>query len=354
MRQLVSLLLFAGLVVLQGGCTTIHDLGIPSAQFDTIRFDHVEISVGGLDARLDVVIQFLVDNPTGTRFVIPRHDFAVLMGRPGEAESQMTRVHADTQDPTTVPAHDQAPIVYHVPLSLNPVTANRALAYLGYEAVYQLQASVDLGPLNPPAGAPTLKHRGQIKLPLPPRIVPDGAPSFQFVGGLQHIDLSGIRSVMRPAVDAITSFGVEHIPGLGSKWTEFLGAFNQLQGGIDYPGPATEGVKITVPVRVINQNHFEIELPAFAAAARIGGTANPVLDLRLTPGSGTTLTRPQRTIGPRGPLGSKRLNAESIVRWKDLEDGLPQLLRPNSLDSIQLSGSVSVDLGYGPIKITYP
>jgi hypothetical protein len=76
-----------------------------------------------------------------------------------------------------------------------------------------------------------------------------------------------------------------------------------------------------------------------------------VLDLRLTPGTGTALNRAQRTIGP---LGSKRLNAESTVRWKDLGDGLPQLLRPNGLASVQLSGSVSVDLGYGPIRITYP
>jgi hypothetical protein len=351
MKQAVLILLSAGLAVGATACTTIHELGIPSAQFDAIKFDHVEISAASQEARLNVVLRFLVDNPTGTRLMIPRHDFGVLMGLAGQPESQMTQVHADTKALTTVPAGGQAIIDYVIPLSLSPITANRALAYLGHDAVYQFQATVDLGVLNPPAGAPTLKHRGRVRLPLPPRIVADGVPSFEFVGGLEQINLIALKSMMQPAVSAIASFGAEHIPGLGSVWTDFLTAFNRLNAVINYPGPSTEGVRITAPVRVINQNHFDIELPSFATTAGIVGTSNPVLDLRLTPGSGAQLNRAQRTIPA---LGSKRLNAVTTARWKDLADGLPQILRPGGLSNVQLSGSVSADLGYGPVKITYP
>jgi hypothetical protein len=350
MKQIAPLLLCAGLL-LGAGCTTIKELGIPTAQFDAIRFEQAEVLVASQEARLTVVLQFRVDNPTGTRLIVPRHDFAVLMGLEGQPESQMTQVHAGARTATTVPAGGQASVEYEIPLSLNPVSANRALAYLGHEAVYQFQASVDLGVLNPPAGPPTLKHRGRVKLPLPPRITPDGTPSFQFVGGLERIDLRALKSAMQPAVTAISDFGVGNIPFLGEHWNNFVAAFNQLNLRIDYPGPDTEGVSVTVPVRVTNQNHFGIELPAFASAARITGTANPVLDVRLTPGSGNALSEAQRTIGP---LGSKRLLAVSTARWKDLADGLPQILRPNGLSSVQLSGSVSVDLGYGPMKISYP
>jgi hypothetical protein len=350
MKQIAPLLLCAGLV-LGAGCTTIKELGIPTAQFDAIRFDQVEVLVASQEARLTVVLEFRVDNPTGTRLVIPRHDFAVLMGLPGQPESQMTQVHAGSKMSTTVPAGGHASVEYAIPLSLNPVSANRALAYLGHEAVYQFQASMDLGVLNPPAGPPTLKHRGRVKLPLPPRIALDGAPSFQFVGGLERIDLRALKSEMQPAVTAISNFGVGNIPLLGQHWNNFVAAFNRLNLLIDYPGPDTEGVSVTVPVRVTNQNHFEIELPAFASAARITGAANPVLEVRLTPGSGTTLSQAQRTLGR---LESKRLLAVSTARWKDLADGLPQILRPNGLSGVQLSGSVSVDLGYGPMKISYP
>lgn len=351
MRQAVCLLLCAGLVVVGAGCTTLKELGIPTAQFDAIRFDQVEVNIATQEARLNVVLRFLVDNPTGTRLAIPRHDFAVLMGLEGQSESQMAQIHAGAKALTMVPAGGQAAIEYEVPLSLNPVTANRALAYLGHEAVYQFQATVDLGVLNPPAGAPTLKHRGRIKLPLPPRIAPDGAPSFEFVGGLEHIDLTALKTMMQPAVAAIESFGVQLIPRLNDLWADFRAAFNRLNTVIDYPGPDTEGIRVSVPVRVTNPNHFEIELPAFATAARIVGTANPVLDARLTPGSGVQLNRQQRTIAA---LGFKRLNAVSTARWKDLADGLPQILRPDALSNVQLSGSVSVDLGYGPVRIVYP
>jgi hypothetical protein len=351
MRLAVFLLLLAGLVLCQGGCTTIHDLGIPSAQFDAIRFDQVEISVANQEARLDVVLRFLVDNLTGARLLIPRHDYAVLMGLEGQPESQMAQIHAAARATTIVPPGGQTAIEYAIPLSLTPAAANRALAYLGHEAVYQFQATVDLGALNPAGGAPTLKHRGQIKLPLPPRIVADGAPAFEFVGGLETIDLTALKSAMQPTVNLIESFGVGRIPGLGDAWSDFRAAFNQLTLVIQYPGRNTEGVRITTPLRVTNQNHFEIELPSFATAARIVGTPNPVLDLRLVPEQGTQLNRAQRTIPA---LGIKRLHAVSTARWKDLADGLPQILRPNGLSNVQLSGSVSVDLGYGPIKVSYP
>jgi hypothetical protein len=341
----------AGLALLAPGCTTMHALGIPNAQFDGITFTQLEVDVASQEATLDVALRFLVDNPTGTRLVIPRHGYAVLMKRPDQPDSAMTRIYTDTKDPRIVPAGGQTVLEYPMTLSLSPATVNQALAYLGWEAVYELQAIVDLGALNPPSGPPTLRHRGRLKLPLPPQIAIDGPPTFQFVGGLEHLDLAGIKNLMQPAVDAITSFGVQNIPLLGPAWTSFLTGYNQLRGGIDYPGPDTEGLKVAVPVRVVNPNHFEIELPSFATAARIAGTTNPVLDLRLTPGSGTALNRAQRTIGG---TSSKRLTAESTVRWKDLQDGLPQLLRPNGLASVQLRGSVSVDLGYGPVRITYP
>jgi hypothetical protein len=350
MRTISPLVLCAGLW-LGTGCTTIKELGIPTAQFDAIRFEQAEVLVATQEARLTVVLQFLVDNPTGTRLMIPRHDFAVLMGLPGQPESQMTQVHAGAKTLTMVPAEGHASVDYEIPLSLNPVGANRALAYLGHEAVYQFQATVDLGVLNPSAGPPTLKQRGRVKLPLPPRIALDGTPSFRFVGGLERIDLQALKSQMQPAVTAISAFGVGNIPLLGPHWNSFVAAFNRLNLIIDYPGPDTEGVSVTVPVRVTNQNHFAIELPAFASAARITGTENPVLDVQLTPGSGTTLSQSQRRIGP---LGSKRLLAVSTARWKDLADGLPQILRPNGLSNVQLRGSVSVDLGYGPMKISYP
>jgi len=156
---------------------------------------------------------------------------------------------------------------------------------------------------------------------------------------------------MQPAVDAITSFGVQNIPFLGPAWTNFLDGFNQIRGGIDYPGPDTAGLKVTVPVRFNNPKHCTSELPAFAETTRIGSTTDPVLDLQLRPGNGTALDRTQRRIGP---TSFKRLNAESLVRWKDLPAGLPQLLRPNGLASVHLSGSVSVDLGYGPVRVTFP
>jgi len=343
--------LAVGLALLTSGCATMHEIGIPNAQFDGISFEQLEVDVAGQEATLKVAVRFLVDNPTGTRLVIPRHGYAVLMGLADAPDSPMTRVYTDTLETTIVPAGGHAPLTYPMTLSLSPTAANRVLAYLGHEAAFQLQAMLDLGALNPPSGPLTVKHRGSFKLPLPPQIVVDGAPSFQFVGGLEHLDLSGIQGLMQPAVDFIRTFGVDHIPGLDSVWAQFMAGFNQLRGGIDYPGADTEGIKVTVPVRVVNPNHFEIELPSFAAAARIAGTTNPVLDLRLTPGSGTALNRAQRRIAA---TGSKRLAAESTVRWKDLQDGLPQLLRPNGLASVQLRGSVSVDLGYGPVRITYP
>jgi len=165
MRLSVALVLIAGGALFQTGCTTIHDLGIPSAQFDAIRFDHIEVSAGSQEARLDVVLRFLVDNPTGTQLLVPRHDYAVLLGLDGQPESAMTQIHASSQTRTLVPAHGQTPIEYVIPLSLNPVTANRALTYLGHEAVYQFQATVDLGALNPSTGAPTLKHRAPSSCP---------------------------------------------------------------------------------------------------------------------------------------------------------------------------------------------
>jgi hypothetical protein len=250
-----------------------------------------------------------------------------------------------------VPANGQAVIDYVVPLSLTPVTANRLLSYLGYEAVYQFQATVDLGPLNPGGGLPTLKHRGRVKLPLPPRIVAAGPPVFEFVGGLETLDLTALRAAMQPAVDVIESFGVSHIPLLGDAWHDFRAAFDELTLVIRYPGPNTAGVRVRTPLAVTNRNHFPIELPAFATAARIVGTPQPVLDLRLTPGTGTPLDRAQRTIPP---LGVEPLEAVATVRWKDLGDGLTQILRPDGLANVQLSGAVSVDLGYGPIRVTYP
>jgi hypothetical protein len=339
------------LALLAPGCTTVHELGIPNAQFDGITFTQLEADVASQEATLDVALRFLVDNPTGTRLVIPRHGYSVLLKRRDQPDFAMTRIYTDTKDPRIVPAGGQAVLEYPMTLSLSPATANQALAYLGWEAVYELRAIVDLGPLNPPSGPPTLKHRGRLKLPLPPRIVVDGVPTFQFVGDLEHLDLSGIKHLMQPAVDVINGIGASNIPGLGPAWDEFVDGFNRLQGRIDYPGPDTEGLKIAVPVRVINQNHFDIELPSFASMVRIAGTANPVLDLRLTPGNGTALNRAQRRIDP---LAFKRLKAESTVRWKDLGDGLSQLLGPNGFGNVQLSGSVSVDLGYGPVKITYP
>jgi len=343
--------LATSLVLLAPGCATMHEIGIPNAQFDGIAITQIEVDVTHPEARLDVVVRFLVDNPTGTGLLIPPHGYAVSMKRPTQPDSQMTRIHTGTKERLVVPAGGHAFLEYPVSLSLNPATATQVASYLGYEAVYELQATVDLGALNPPSGPPALKYRGRLKLPLPPQIVVDGPPTFEFVGGLQHLNLSGIQNLMRPVVDVITGFGVGNIPGLGSVWDKFLDGFNQLHGGIDYPGPATEGIKIMAPVRVINPNHFEIEMPSFATTARISGTTNPVLDLRLTPGNGTALSREQRQIDA---TRSKRLTAESTVRWKDLQDGLPQLLGPNGLASVQLRGSVSVDLGYGPVRITFP
>ena len=186
---------------------------------------------------------------------------------------------------------------------------------------------------------------------MPSRIVLAGPQRFEFVGGLARIDLTELKEAMQPAVDVITGIGVGNIPGLGGVWQEFLTAFNRLNLDIRYQGPNTEGVRIIAPLRVVNPNHFPIELPAFATSARITGTTNPVLDLRLTPGSVTQLNRGERTIlGQR----SKPLDAVSTVRWKDLADGLPPILRPDGLANVQLSGAVSVDLGYGPVRIAYP
>jgi hypothetical protein len=351
MRAIAAVGRVLGLAAVLAGCTTLHDLGVPTAQFDGIRFEQVEVSVASAAARLDVVLAFRVDNPSGTRLRVPRHAFAVRLGLPGQPAAPMTEVHAGTHGETPVPAGGHAVLEYTVPLSLDPAAANRALAYLGHEAVYEFQATVDLGPLNPPAGPPALTHRGRLRLPLPPRIVPDGPPTVTFVGGLERLDLRDLKRQMQPAVDAISSFGVAHVPGLGDAWSDFVAAFGQLDRVIRYPGPDTEGLSVTAPVRVLNPNDFPIELPAFALGARLPGAADPVLELHLTPGTGGTLTRAQRTIAG---LQSKRLRAVATARWKDLGGGLARLLEPDGLESAQLSGSVSVDLGYGPVRITYP
>jgi hypothetical protein len=149
-------------------------------------------------------------------------------------------------------------------------------------------------------------------------------PDVPVVGGLEHLDLSAIKNLMQPAVNVINDIGASNIPGLGAAWDKFVDGFNRLQGRIDYPGPDTEGLKITAPVRVVNPNHFEIELPSFATTARISGTTNPVLDLRLTPGTGTALDHAQRKINA---TSSKR----STRSRRCAEDpGRLRLLRPNA------------------------
>jgi hypothetical protein len=161
--------LAAGLALLAPGCATMHELGIPNAQFDGITFTQLEVDVANQEATLNVVVRFLVDNPTGTRLLIPRHGYAVLMGLPDRPDSEMTRIYTGTRERRIVPAGGHAVLEYPMTLSLSPTTVNQALAYLGWEAVYELQAIVDLGALNPPSGPLTLRHRGSLKLPLPPQ-----------------------------------------------------------------------------------------------------------------------------------------------------------------------------------------
>ena len=144
-----------------------------------VRRHHVqqqlEVDVANQEATLNVVVRFLVDNPTGTRLLIPRHGYAVLDGAPGPPGFEMTRIHTgDTGTPGSCRLGPRRASSTAMTLSLSPTTVNQALAYLGWEAVYELQAIVDLGALNPPSGPPTLRHRGSLKLPLPPQIAVDG------------------------------------------------------------------------------------------------------------------------------------------------------------------------------------
>ena len=74
---------------------------------------------------------------------------------------------------------------------------------------------------------------------------------------------------MQPAVNVINGHRrVEHSGPRGRLGQVRRRLQLGCTGRIDYPGPDTEGLKITAPVRVVNPNHFEIELPSFATTAR--------------------------------------------------------------------------------------
>ena len=352
MKAIYICFLCATLAGSLSSCQSLHDLGVPNAQFDAIRFEQAEISVADQEGSLDVVLAFKVDNPTATRLWIPRHTFAMRLGLEGQTEEQMTVVQTGTRSRVSVSPRAETTVEYTVPLSLSSSSANQLASYLGHEAVYQFDATVDLGALNPSGNPPRLRHRGTLKLPLPPQIALNGTPRFSFVGQLEEIDLTETQSKMAGVVGAINQLGPGTLPGVGPHWNQFMNAYNSLNTVVSYPGPNTDGVNIRVPMRVRNPNHFPIELPAFSSSVGLANASEPVVDLTLRPSTGNALNRNQRTIGARS---TRTVSAETTVRWSELPQGFQSILQSNGLNNaVEIEGSISVDLGYGPVKVAYP
>jgi hypothetical protein len=170
-----------------------------------------------------------------------------------------------------------------------------------------------------------------------------------FVDGLMNPP--GGTLVKKALEDVIDTVG-------GEKWDEFKKQWDKFTTSnvkFALPNANLEGIQVTVPFRVTNPNDFPIEVPVFAGAAGVQGSASPFTSTKIIPPG----------VPPAAPLdaaarkldghGSKDMNFIVTLRWRDLGDSMDFVnllgLDRNWQKSIQFSGETIFDLGYGPTRI---
>lgn len=123
-------------------------------------------------------------------------------------------------------------------------------------------------------------------------------------------------------------------------WTNFKtqwAAFKNTPAEIKYPGANVTGLIIEVPFIIENKNEFSIKVPHATTTAQLGNYTP--LAFQISDPSGSI---PKKQ--------SKEVKMTLMLDWQAATGGFAALLNGQSL-SPNLIGEVSLDLGYGPMKV---
>ena len=356
---------FFSVIVLAGflaGCAGPQtSVKVPTVSFQGMNFENVDTDVAAQHLAMDVLLRFKITNPLGVPLVLPEHEVKLQL----DGHDVAALMQTNTQ--LVVPGQGNASQVYRFHFDLG---RNDFQQYLGRDVPYTLVARVR--PVSFANLTLEFDHSDSLRLPLLPTIAPilDAPATLAFLGSTatETIDLTPIRNGMGAFVD-----GLMNPPGGmlvkkalgdvvdaigGEKWEEFKTQWDKFKASnvkFALPNANLEGIRVTVPFRVTNPNDFSIEVPVFAGAAGMQGSASPFTSTKLIPSG----------VPPAAPLdaaarkldghGSKEMNLVVTLRWRDLGDSM-DLVKLLGLDgnwqkSIQFSGETIFDLGYGPTRI---
>jgi LEA14-like dessication related protein len=334
---------------------------VPTVSFQGMNFENVDTDVAAQHVTMDVLLRFKITNPLGVPLVIPEHQVKLQLDDHDVAALMQTNAQL------VVPSQGNASEVYRFHFDLG---RNDFQQYLGRAVPYTLVARVR--PLSFADLTLEFDHSDSIRLPLLPTVTPiPGAPAtLAFLGNnaTDTIDLTPIRNGMGAFVDGLMNppggilvkKALEDVIDAvgGEKWDEFKKQWDKFTTSnvkFALPNANLEGIQVTVPFRVANPNDFPIEVPVFAGAAGVQGSASPFTSTKMIPPGVPSVAPLDATARKLDGHGSKDMNLVVTLRWRDLGDSMDFVkllgLDRNWQKSIQFSGETIFDLGYGPTRI---
>ncbi len=334
-------------------CATLPQARIPTVAFQSVTVSAIEPDIAGGQLSLDAALRFRFTNPLNRSITVPAHEFHLAV------DDEVLPFTLANQEPFVLEPESVIDIAYPFTFDLAPDGPLAAYDLLGRDVAYQFVSSVDITlPFSLGTRTVRMTHDGEIRIPLLPTVgLAPTLPTIRLLGTVQTWDVSGVRDVMTPFIDLLFAedlFGQPIIGRItsmlsvidtsaGDYWRDFVSAWESFQQGpgtVVVPTGLPDGVRIEVPFDLYNPNYFAIQAPQILADVRISGRQTSLSYLDVGPSATSTVPGRQ----------TRRLRVIAELRWSEIEGGMVALLTQESVN-VELSGEVTADVGYGPVRI---
>lgn len=357
--KLLSILFI--LTILAFSCSNMKALKVPTIGFQGITLDSVQPDFNLQSLKLDFGLKFKFKNPYSRALTIPTHQFKLLI------DNKELPANIKQKQLFEVPAEGEKIEKYTFQLDLSPDGVLRPFQLLGRDVPYKFISVVEINlPLNLGKKTFEFAHEDQIRLPLLPQIEADFSTpgKLELIGQMAEIDLKLFKDAMAPFIDMLINLkldvGFTQVavidnliqtvtpidPQARAKWDKFKENWNNFKNSpakIQYPAGNLDGIKVEIPFKLFNPNHFEIEVPAVFATAGFTNSNQSVTSFKAIP------TGTQRTIPARSRKSMKLITE---IRWSEIGGGFTKLLSGEQIN-VQLKGETNVDLGYGTTRVPF-
>jgi hypothetical protein len=347
----LSIVFAAAALVMLSGCEA--DKTLPAITFQQLQIQGVQPDASKRDIQADMSLKFLFNNTGGADIHVKPHDLKLLLD--GNQIDGLV-AHSDGYD--LVP-NRQTPAVYTFHLDLNESGQLAEKHLLGRKVKFTVAGELQLDIPFAGVKAAAFKYEDSIVLPMLPRVEPDlnRQPTIALVGKVQSSDygIAAMRDAMKPFADAMTDLDQE-VGGTNvlektvgkdvfKQWKDFRAQWDKFKSSsLSFPdlrNSRLEGVRIEVPVKIINPNDVPIKAPGFELKGAVKD--HPAI-VNVWSNAETEELAPHE---------ARPVVILVEVRWSELPQGLSGLIQGSGQGTpdVKFTGSMTVDVGIGQLRL---